>query len=215
MKVSSKNDPQEGGVKRAENRQTSRQIEKVEIPPEADSLSIDGWDMDNDQQQAYIQTVNRHLIKTIDTDSKTIKAVDMEENGENEEEVKENHGIIGCGVYYPWVTQTDQWIEALQKAEAATGYRASWHWNIERGEIEEIIDWETGERKPKEPGKKPPKTEDWYTKKAKPYQQKVPCVPKSGRKSPERIRWETEREQRLQETLKRHQEMFAELLGNK
>ena len=220
MKVNSKNDPQEGGVKREEDRQMSRQIEKVEIPPEADSLSIEGWDMDNDRQQAYIRAVNRHLIKTVDTDNKTmdnktIKAVDMERDEESEDEVKENHGIIGCGVYYPWVTQTDQWIEALQKAEAATGYRASWHWNMERGEIEEIIDWETGERKPKEPEKKTPKAEGWYSKLAKPYQQKVPHILKSGRKSPEREHWETEREQRFQETLKRHQKMFAELLGNK
>src|SRR5699024_7724902 len=105
-------------------------MEKVKIPPEADSLSVDGWDMGNDQQQAYIRAVNRHLIKTVDTDNKTIKAVDTERDEETEEEVKENHGIIGCGVYYPWVTQTDQWIEALQKAEAATGYQASWHWNM-------------------------------------------------------------------------------------
>lgn len=83
---------------------------------EADSLSIDGWDMDNDQQQEYIEAVNRHLIRT--------------------GEPKENHGIIGCGIYQAWVIQTDQWAEAIQKAEAETGYRASWHWNIKRGDNE-------------------------------------------------------------------------------
>ena len=207
MKVNSKNDPQEGGVKRAEDRQVSRQTEKVEIPPEADSLSIEGWDMDNDRQQAYIRAVNRHLIKTVDTDNKTmdnktIKAVDMERDEESEDEVKENHGIIGCGVYYPWVTQKDQWTEALQKAEAATGYQASWHWNMDNGD-------------PAEPGEKLPKAEGWYSKLAKPYQQKVPHILKSGRKSPEREHWETEREQRFEETLRRQQEMFAELIGNK
>lgn len=183
--------------------------EKIEIPPEADSYSIDGWDADNSQQQAYIRAINRHLVKTVDT---------KKEKNEKEEN-EENHGIIGCGIYYPWVTQKDQWAEALQKAEAETGYRASWHWNMERGEIEEIIDWETGERRPKEAGKALPRPKGWYDKIAEPYQKKyteqTPYVPKSGRKSPERKRWEAEREQRFQETLKRHQKMFAELFGNK
>ena len=87
---------------------------KIAALPEADSLSIDGWDMDNDQQQAYIQAVNRHLIQAGDP--------------------KENHGIAGCGIYQAWVTQTEQWAEAIQKAEAETGYQASWHWNMEKGD---------------------------------------------------------------------------------
>lgn len=165
-------------------------MDRVKIPPEANSLSIDGWDTDNSRQQAYIRAINRHLIKTVDT--------------EKEEEGKENHGIIGCGTYYPWVTQTDQWGEALQKAEAATGYRASWRWIMDSGD-------------PAEPGKLLPKPESWYDRITKPYRQKylkqIPYVPKSGRKSPERERWEAEREQRFEETLKRQQEMFAAIYG--
>lgn len=184
------------------------QTNRIEIPLEADSLSIDGWDIDNSQQQAYIRAVNRHLIRTIDT-----------KKDEEEDEDKENHGIIGCGTYYPWVTQKDQWTEALQKAEAETGYRASWHWNMERGEVEEITDWETGERKPKELREPLPKEEGWYDEIAKPYQkayiERMPYPSKSGQKSPWRKSWEAEREQRFQKTLKRHQEMFAELLGNR
>lgn len=186
------------------------QMDRVKIPPEADSLSIDGWDMANSQQQAYIQAINRHLAETIDTDNdnKAAKTADAEGDGDGESKdgARENHGIIGCGTYYPWVTQTEQWAEALQRAEAATGYQASWRWNTEHGD-------------PAEPGKTLPREEGWYDKIAKPYQQKylaqMPGIPKSGRKSPERESWETEREQRFQETLKRHQEMFAELLGNK
>ena len=173
---------------------------KVEIPPEADSISIDCWDMENSQQQAYIRAINRHLIKTVDTDSKEAK-----------EETKENHGIIGCGIYYPWVTQTDQWIEALQKAEAATGCRASWHWNMERGD-------------PEEPKKTIPPKKDRYTKKYEPYRRaymaRKPDKPhawsvnyKYG--SAKRKGWEAEREQRFEETLRRHQKMFAELLRGK
>lgn len=119
-------------------------MERVKIPPEATSLSIEGWDMDNRQQQAYIRAVNRHLMKTVDTDK---------------DEGKKNHGIIGCGIYYPWVTQTDQWAEALQKAEAATKYRASWRWIMDSGD-------------PAEPGEKVPKPEGWYDKIAEPYQKK-------------------------------------------
>lgn len=163
-------------------------MDRVKIPPEANSLSIEGWDMNNNQQQAYIQAVNRYLEKTVDTDK--------DDNG------KENHGIIGCGIYYPWITQTDQWAEALQKAEAATGYRASWRWIMDSGD-------------PAEPGEKVPKPEGWYDKIAEPYRKKylkqMPYIPKSGRKSPERERWEAEREQRFEETLKRQQEMFAEI----
>ncbi len=80
---------------------------KIGALPEADSYSIDGWDVDNDQQQAYIQAVNKHL---------------------------KNQGVIGCGIYQAWVIQTDQWAEALRKAETETGYQASWHWNMERGD---------------------------------------------------------------------------------
>lgn len=194
-------------------KKTLREIpeEKIEIPPEADSYAIDGWDAENNQQQAYIQNINRHLAKTVDTETDAQK-------GEKEEN-KENHGIIGCGIYYPWVTQKDQWAEALQKAEAATGYRASWHWNMERGETEEIIDWETGEKKPKEQGKKIPKPEGWYDKITEPYRkaymERMPGMPESGRKSPERKRWESERKRRFEETLKRQQKMFAELLRGK
>lgn len=163
-------------------------MDRVKIPPEANSLSIEGWDMDNSQQQAYIRAVNRYLEKTVDTDK--------------DNEGKENHGIIGCGIYYPWVTQTDQWAEALQKAEAATKYRASWRWIMDSGD-------------PAEPGEKVPKPEGWYDKIAEPYRKKylkqMPYVPKSGRKSPERERWEAEREQRFEETLRRQQEMFAEI----
>lgn len=165
-------------------------MDRVKIPPEANSLSIEGWDMDNSQQQAYIRAVNRHLEKTVDTDKN--------------DEGKENHGIIGCGIYYPWVTQTDQWAEALQKAEAATGYRASWRWIMDSGD-------------PAEPGEKLPKPEGWYDKIEEPYRKKylkqMPYIPKSGRKSPERERWEAEREQRFEETLKRQQEMFAAIYG--
>lgn len=163
-------------------------MDRVKIPPEANSLSIEGWDMDNSQQQAYIRAINRHLVKTVDTDK--------------DDEGKENQGIIGCGIYYPWVTQTDQWAEALQKAEAATKYRASWRWIMDSGD-------------PAEPGEKVPKPEGWYDKTAEPYRKKylkqMPYVPKSGRKSPERERWEAEREQRFEETLRRQQEMFAEI----
>lgn len=164
-------------------------MEKAKIPPEADSISIDSWDMDNSQQQAYIRAVNRHLEETIDTEK---------------EEDKENHGITGCGIYYPWITQKDQWAEALQKAEAATRYRASWRWIMDSGD-------------PAEPGEKLPKPEGWYDKIAEPRRKKylaqVPYIPKSGRKSPERERWEAEREQRFEETLRRQQEMFAEIYG--
>lgn len=157
-------------------------MDRVKIPPEANSLSIEGWDTDNSQQQAYIRAINRHLVKTVDTDK--------------DDEGKENHGIIGCGIYYPWVTQTDQW------AEAATKYRASWRWIMDSGD-------------PAEPGEKVPKPEGWYDKIAEPYRKKylkqMPYVPKSGRKSPERERWEAEREQRFEETLRRQQEMFAEI----
>lgn len=166
-------------------------MEGLKIPPEADSISIEGWDMDNKQQQTYIQAMNRYLEEAIDTEK---------------EEDKENHGIIGCGIYYPWVTQTDEWAKALQKAEAATGYRASWHWNTERGD-------------PAEPGEKLPKPVGWYdeiaTPRQKAYKARVPYVPKSGHKSPEREHWEAERQQRFEETLKRHQKMFAELLRGK
>lgn len=165
-------------------------MDRVKIPPEANSLTVDGWNMDNSQQQAYIQAVNRHLEKTVNTDK--------------EDDGKENHGIIGCGIYYPWVTQTDQWAEALQKAEAATGYRASWRWIMDSGD-------------PAEPGEKLPKPEGWYDKIAGPYRKQylkqIPYIPKSGRKSPERERWEAEREQRFEETLKRQKEMFAEIYG--
>ena len=164
-------------------------MDRVKIPPEANSLSINGWDMENSQQQAYIRAIDRHLVKTVDTDK---------------EEGEENHGIIGCGIYYPWVTQKDQWAEALQKAEAATGYKASWRWIMDSGD-------------PAEPGEKLPKHEGWYEKIAEPRRKKylaqVPYVPKSGRKSPERERWEAEREQRFEETLRRQQEMFAEIYG--
>lgn len=164
-------------------------MDRVKIPPEANSLSIEAWNMDNSQQQAYIRAVNRHLEKTVDTDK---------------EEGEENHGIIGCDIYYPWVTQKDQWAEALQKAEAATGYRASWRWNMDSGD-------------PAEPGEKVPKPEGWYDEIAEPYRKKylkqMPYIPKSGRKSPERERWEAEREQRFEETLRRQQEMFAEIYG--
>lgn len=165
-------------------------MDRVKIPPEANSLSIEGWDMDNSQQQAYIRAINRHLEKTVDTDK--------------DDDGKENHGIIGCGIYYPWVTQKDQWAEALQKAEAATGYRANWRWIMDNGD-------------PAEPGEKVPKHEGWYDKIAEPYRKKylkqMPYVPKSGRKSPERERWEAEREQRFEETLRRQQEMFAEIFN--
>lgn len=168
-------------------------MDRVKIPPEANSLSIEGWDMDNSQQQTYIQAVNRHLEKTVETDK-----------DDKDNEGKENHGIVGCGIYYPWVTQKDQWEEALQKAEAATGYRASWRWIMDSGD-------------PAEPGEKLPKPEGWYDKIATPrqkaYKARVPYVPKSGRKSPEREKWEAEREQRFEETLKRQQEMFAEIYG--
>ena len=185
-------------------------IEKIEIPPEADSISIDGWDMDNNQQQAYIRAVNRHLEETIETDNdnKTAKTADAEEdgNGESKDGARENHGIIGCGIYCPWVTQTDEWAKAIQKAEAATGYRASWHWNTERGD-------------PAEPGEKIRTEPGWYddiaTPRQKAYKARVPYVPKSGHKSPEREHWEAERQQRFEETLKRHQKMFAELLKGK
>lgn len=181
-------------------------IEKIRIPPEADSYSIDGWDMDNSQQQAYIRAVNRHLEETIDADNdnKAEKTANAEGDGDGESKdgTRENHGIIGCGIYYPWVTQTDEWVKALQKAETATGYRASWHWNTERGD-------------PAEPEEKLPKHEGWYDKIAEPYRKKylkqMPYVPKSGRKSPEREQWEAEREQRFEETLRRQQEMFAEI----
>ena len=165
-------------------------MDRVKIPPEANSLSIEGWDMNNSQQQAYIQAVNRYLEKTVDTDK--------------DDDGKENHGIIGCGIYYPWVTQKDQWAEALQKAEAATGYRASWRWIMDSGD-------------PAEPGEKLPKPEGWYDKIAEPcrkkYLKQIPYIPKSGRKSPERERWKAEREQRFEETLRRQQEMFAEIYG--
>lgn len=165
-------------------------MDRVKIPPEANSLTIEGWDMDNSQQQAYIRAINRHLVKTVDTDK--------------DDEGKENHGIIGYGIYYPWVTQKDQWEEALQKAEAATGYRASWRWIMDSGD-------------PAEPGEKVPKPEGWYDKIAEPYRKKylkqMPYIPKSGRKSPERERWEAEREQRFEETLKRQQEMFTEIFS--
>lgn len=164
-------------------------MDRVKIPPEANSLTIDGWDMENSQQQAYIRAIDRHLVKTVDTDK---------------EEGEENHGIIGCGIYYPWITQKDQWTEALQKAEAATGYRASWRWILDSGD-------------PAELGEKVPKPEGWYDEIAEPYRKKylkqMPYIPKSGRKSPERERWEAEREQRFEETLKRQQEMFAEIYG--
>ena len=197
-------------------KETLEEITEKEIPPEADSYEIDGWDMENEQQQAYIKAVNRHLTETVDTDA---KETENAEKKDEKEESKENHGIIGCGIYYPWVTQKDQWAEALQKAEAATGYRASWHWNMERGETEEIIDWETGEKKPKEQGKKIPKPEGWYDKITEPYRkaymERMPKMPESGRKSPERKRWEAERKRRFEETLKRQQKMFAELLRGK
>ena len=199
-------------------------MDRVKIPPEADSLSIDGWDMDNGQQQAYIRAINRHLIKTVDTDNdnKAAKTADAEGDGDGEgkEEARENHGIIGCGIYYPWVTQTDQWAEALQKAEAATGYRASWHWNMERGEEVDVQNWETTRGDPKKKGKKIEPEKDRYTKKYEPYQKaymaRVQTILKARRWAPEE--WEglkAEREQRFEETLKRHQKMFAELLGNK
>lgn len=121
-------------------------------------------------------------------------------------------------MYYPWVTKEDEWAKALQKAEAATGYQASWHWNVERGETEEVIDWETGEKKPKEQGKEIPKPEGWYDKITEPYRKaymaRTPEVPKEGwKKSPKRKQWEAERNQRFEETLKRQQKMFAELLN--
>lgn len=209
---------------RKARKEHGQQMEKVKIPPEADSLSIDGWDINNSQQQAYIQAINRHLIKTVDTDGKTAKNVDTKENedGESKEEARENHSIIGCGIYYPWVTQTDEWVEALQKAEAATGYRASWHWVEERGEDTEVQNWETTTGDPessKKKGKKIKKKESWYDKIAKPrqeaYMKRVPYPGKSEHKSPWRKDWEAERQQRFEETLKRHQEMFAELLGKK
>lgn len=163
-------------------------MERVKIPPGANSLTIEGWDMNNSQQQAYIRAINSHLVKTVETDK--------------DDEGKENHGIIGCSIYYPWVTQTDQWEEALQKAAAATGYRASWRWITDSGD-------------PAEPGEKVPKPRGWYDEITIPYQKKylkqMPYIPKSGRKSPERERWEAEREQRFEETLRRQQEMFAEI----
>ena len=61
------------------------------------------------------------------------------------------------------------------------------------------------------------KPEGWYDKIEEPYRKKylkqMPYIPKSGRKSPERERWEAEREQRFEETLKRQQEMFAAIYG--
>lgn len=199
-------------------------MERVKIPPEADSISIDGWDMDNSQQQAYIRAINRHLIETVDTDklNKAIRFVNAEENEgeETKEEPKENHGIIGCGIYYPWVTQTDQWAEALQKAEAATGYRASWRWNMERGEEAEVRNWETTREDPEKKGKKIKPKKDWYTKKAKPYQEaykaRIQTILKARYWAPEE--WEglkVERERRYEETLRRQQEMFAEIFGKK
>ena len=201
-------------------RETS--AEEIEIPPEADSYSIDGWDMNNSQQQAYIRAINRHLTETVDTDTKETESA---EKGDEEEERRENHGIIGCGIYYPWVTKEDEWAKALQKAEAATGYRASWHWNMDEGEVDEIADWETGEKKTKEQKtekakKELEKTEGWYDKIEKPYEKayiaRTPEVPKEGwRKSPKRKQWEAERQRRFKETLKQHQKMFAELLSKK
>ena len=199
-------------------RQTS--AEEIEIPPEADSYSIDGWDMNNSQQQAYIRAINRHLTETVDTNTKETENAEKEDE---KEESRENHGIIGCGIYYPWVTKEDEWAEALQKAEAATGYRASWHWNTEEGEVDEIADWETGEKKTKEPEteeakKELKKAEGWYDKIEKPYQNaymaRTPEAPKEGwRKSLKRKQWEAERKRRFEETLKRQQKMFAELLS--
>lgn len=185
-------------------------IEKIKMPPEADSISIDGWDIENSQQQAYIQAINRHLEKTIDTedDNKAAKTANAEGDGDGESKdgARENHGIIGCGIYHPWVTQTGEWVKTLQKAETATGYRASWHWNTERGD-------------PAEPEAKIPKPVGWYdeiaTPRQKAYKARVPYVPKSGHKSPEREHWEAKRQQRFEETLKRHQKMFAELLRGK
>ena len=196
-------------------------MDRVKIPPEADSLSIDGWDTENSQQQAYIRAVNRHLIKTVDEKKTVVKTVDTEEEGgEKQVEEQENHGIIGCGTYYPWVTKTDQWAEALQKAEAATGYRASWHWNMERGEEAKVRNWETVKGDTKQTGKKIKPKKDQYTKEyeayRKAYMARVQDALKARYWAPEE--WEglkAEREERFEETLKRQQRMFAEIFSKK
>lgn len=82
------------------------------------TISIDNWDYNNSQQQAYIQALNKLCIalnrkrrKTSDEDDKSEDAIH----------------VIGCGIYDVTDAHKQDLKDLIRTATKRTGYKATWH----------------------------------------------------------------------------------------